>query len=136
MIHEDWELGSKYGLHVAVVARLPAIPKHASSVFAFREDLLRHFNNLRRALLHVILEAGTILPTSPEELDTVERQPEFLDTRQGTNAREHLADNFGSKRMIPIKTGLVRLVDNKICSVSDTTSAMRFVIRKVDRVYS
>ena len=28
------------------------------------------------------------------------------------------------------------VVDNKICSVSDTTSAMRFVIRKVDRVYS
>jgi hypothetical protein len=28
------------------------------------------------------------------------------------------------------------LVDNKICSVSDTLSAMRFVIRKVDRVYS
>jgi hypothetical protein len=27
------------------------------------------------------------------------------------------------------------LVDNKICSVSETTSAMRFVIRKVDRVY-
>ena len=25
------------------------------------------------------------------------------------------------------------VVDNKICSVSDTTSAMRFVIRKVDR---
>lgn len=29
-----------------------------------------------------------------------------------------------------------RVVDNKICSVSDTLSAMRFVIRKVDRVYS
>jgi hypothetical protein len=28
------------------------------------------------------------------------------------------------------------LVDNKICSVSDSVSAMRFVIRKVDRVYS
>jgi hypothetical protein len=28
------------------------------------------------------------------------------------------------------------VVDNKICSVSDTLSAMRFVIRKVDRVYS
>jgi hypothetical protein len=28
------------------------------------------------------------------------------------------------------------LVDNKICSVSDTISAMRFVIRKADRVYS
>ena len=28
------------------------------------------------------------------------------------------------------------LVDNKICSVSDTISAMRFVIRKKDRVYS
>jgi hypothetical protein len=28
------------------------------------------------------------------------------------------------------------VVDNKICSVSDTTSAMRFVIRKKDRVYS
>ena len=28
------------------------------------------------------------------------------------------------------------VVDNKICSVSDTVSAMRFVIRKVDRVYS
>ena len=28
------------------------------------------------------------------------------------------------------------LVDNKICSVSETTSGMRFVIRKVDRVYS
>jgi hypothetical protein len=27
-----------------------------------------------------------------------------------------------------------RVVDNKICSVSDTHSAMRFVIRKVDRV--
>nr|MBA2451381.1 DUF3052 family protein [Chloroflexota bacterium] len=25
------------------------------------------------------------------------------------------------------------LVDNKVCSVSDTTSAMRFVIRKADR---
>ena len=25
------------------------------------------------------------------------------------------------------------LVDNKICSISDTTSAMRFVIRRVDR---
>jgi hypothetical protein len=29
-----------------------------------------------------------------------------------------------------------RVVDNKICSVSDTLSAMRFVIRKADRVYS
>jgi hypothetical protein len=29
-----------------------------------------------------------------------------------------------------------RVVDNKICSVSATLSAMRFVIRKVDRVYS
>jgi hypothetical protein len=28
------------------------------------------------------------------------------------------------------------VVDNKTCSVSDTTSAIRFVIRKVDRVYS
>jgi hypothetical protein len=28
------------------------------------------------------------------------------------------------------------VVDNKICSVSDTISGMRFVIRKVDRVYS
>ena len=28
------------------------------------------------------------------------------------------------------------VVDNKICSVSDTLSAMRFVIRKADRVYS
>jgi hypothetical protein len=28
------------------------------------------------------------------------------------------------------------VVDNKICSVSDTVSAMRFVIRKIDRVYS
>ena len=28
------------------------------------------------------------------------------------------------------------VVDNKIASVSDTTSAMRFVIRKTDRVYS
>jgi hypothetical protein len=28
------------------------------------------------------------------------------------------------------------VVDNKICSVSDTLSGMRFVIRKVDRVYS
>ena len=28
------------------------------------------------------------------------------------------------------------VVDNKICSVSDTLSAMRFVIRKTDRVYS
>jgi hypothetical protein len=28
------------------------------------------------------------------------------------------------------------VVDNKICSVSDTTSAIRFVIRKTDRVYS
>ena len=27
------------------------------------------------------------------------------------------------------------VVDNKICSVSDTVSAIRFVIRKVDRVY-
>jgi len=29
-----------------------------------------------------------------------------------------------------------RVVDNKICSVSDTLSAMRFVIRRADRVYS
>ena len=28
------------------------------------------------------------------------------------------------------------VVDNKTCSVSDTTSAIRFVIRKTDRVYS
>jgi hypothetical protein len=28
------------------------------------------------------------------------------------------------------------VVDNKTCSVSDTVSAIRFVIRKVDRVYS
>ena len=28
------------------------------------------------------------------------------------------------------------VVDNKICSVSDTISAIRFVIRKIDRVYS
>jgi hypothetical protein len=28
------------------------------------------------------------------------------------------------------------LVDNKICSVSDTISAMRFVIRRIDRVTS
>jgi hypothetical protein len=28
------------------------------------------------------------------------------------------------------------VVDNKICSVSDTLSGMRFVIRKADRVYS
>jgi hypothetical protein len=28
------------------------------------------------------------------------------------------------------------LVDNKICSIDDHTSAMRFVIRKTDRVYS
>jgi hypothetical protein len=30
----------------------------------------------------------------------------------------------------------VGLVDNKICSVDETTSALRFVIRKTDRVYS
>ena len=28
------------------------------------------------------------------------------------------------------------VVDNKICSVSDTLSAMRFVIRRADRIYS
>ena len=28
------------------------------------------------------------------------------------------------------------LVDNKTCSVSDTVSGIRFVIRKIDRVYS
>jgi hypothetical protein len=28
------------------------------------------------------------------------------------------------------------VVDNKICSVDETTSAIRFVIRKTDRVYS
>jgi hypothetical protein len=28
------------------------------------------------------------------------------------------------------------VVDNKICSVSESTSAIRFVIRKTDRVYS
>jgi hypothetical protein len=28
------------------------------------------------------------------------------------------------------------LVDNKICSIDDHTSALRFVIRKIDRVYS
>ena len=28
------------------------------------------------------------------------------------------------------------VVDNKICSVDERTSAMRFVIRKIDRVYS
>ena len=28
------------------------------------------------------------------------------------------------------------VVDNKICSVSDTLSGMRFVIRKADRIYS
>ena len=28
------------------------------------------------------------------------------------------------------------VVDNKTCSVSDTISGIRFVIRKVDRVYS
>jgi hypothetical protein len=28
------------------------------------------------------------------------------------------------------------VVDNKICSVDETTSALRFVIRKTDRVYS
>ena len=28
------------------------------------------------------------------------------------------------------------VVDNKICSVSDTLSGIRFVIRKADRVYS
>lgn len=28
------------------------------------------------------------------------------------------------------------LVDNKVCSASETTSALRFVIRKADRVYS
>src|SRR5207248_6082521 len=28
------------------------------------------------------------------------------------------------------------VVDNKTCSVSDTTSGIRFVIRKIDRVYS
>jgi hypothetical protein len=28
------------------------------------------------------------------------------------------------------------VVDNKICSISDTLSAIRFVIRKTDRVYS
>src|SRR5437764_98260 len=27
------------------------------------------------------------------------------------------------------------VVDNKTCSVSDTTSGIRFVIRKIDRVY-
>ena len=29
-----------------------------------------------------------------------------------------------------------RVVDNKTCSVDDATSAMRFVIRKTDRIYS
>jgi len=29
-----------------------------------------------------------------------------------------------------------RVVDNKICSVSDTLSGIRFVIRKADRIYS
>lgn len=34
----------------------------------------------------------------------------------------------------PIAAGAAAgLVDNKVCSVSDTTSAMRFVIRKIDR---
>ncbi|MGI9144985.1 MAG: DUF3052 family protein [Chloroflexota bacterium] len=36
-----------------------------------------------------------------------------------------------------IPAGLAaRLVDNKTCSVSDTLSGIRFVIRKIDRVYS
>jgi hypothetical protein len=36
-----------------------------------------------------------------------------------------------------IEAGLAAgVVDNKTCSVSDTTSAIRFVIRKTDRIYS
>jgi hypothetical protein len=35
-------------------------------------------------------------------------------------------------RLIPLGPE-ARLVDNKICSVSDATSAMRFVIRRADR---
>lgn len=37
--------------------------------------------------------------------------------------------------VIPMGVG-AGVVDNKICSVDDRTSAMRFVIRKTDRVYS
>jgi len=61
--------------------------------------------------------------------------------------RAHLAPNGGIWLLTPkrnqqgymdqrelINAGLTAgLVDNKVCSVSDTTSAMRFVIRRTDR---
>jgi len=61
--------------------------------------------------------------------------------------RTHLAPDGGIWLLTPkrnqqgymdqrelINAGLTAgLVDNKVCSVSDTTSAMRFVIRRIDR---
>ena len=40
---------------------------------------------------------------------------------------------YVDQRALIVAGQLAGLVDNKVCSVSDTVSAMRFVIRRVDR---
>ena len=45
----------------------------------------------------------------------------------------HLQPGYVDQNDLIAAGGPAGLVDNKVCSVSDTVSAMRFVIRRVDR---
>lgn len=56
-------------------------------------------------------------------------------SRERDYSHRDLVDKLGIKPGHALAFGgdAAGVVDNKICSVSDTTSAMRFVIRKVDR---
>ena len=51
-----------------------------------------------------------------------------------TSKRGH--SGYVDQRELILAGPAAGVVDNKICSVDDTTSAIRFVIRKTDRIYS
>lgn len=108
---EAWQI--EPGLRERIVARTGRAPGGdgvLDLVFVTADDTTDAVANLRRWKAR-LAPAGGIWVISPKR-----GQPGYLDQRA----------------LIPAGAA-AGLVDNKSCSVSDTVSAMRFVIRKKDR---
>lgn len=135
--------GRKYS-HRSVVDKMGIKPGHT---VAIDEGAWAIDGNLRRDVLARTGQAGeaeaadTVLVTADATTDVVAHLLYWKDRIHPAGGIWVLTPKRGLPGYVPqealIPLGLeAGLVDNKICSVSETVSAMRFVIRRRDRPYS
>lgn len=124
------KLGLKPGLAVRVIGK-----GEPSLLVRVREKIGRGF--IRRGLAEVILfwpkTAEEILPTLAElKSAIVPNGGVWIITAKKKQTSASGMGYYNQDQLIPLGKA-AGLVDNKICSLSDKESAMRFVIRREDR---